>query len=102
MTFQSEWLQKQDYLQMTVFCIGPYTHNRTVTYYSRTYIIWNYGNLHGVWNSIHGNVTPCPSQDQGHQLKTYSLKGHILEDVKEAKYLGSYTLQRSHMEHPHL
>jgi hypothetical protein len=47
-------------------------------------------------------MTPCPSQDQGHQLKTYSLKGHILEDVKEAKYLGSYTLQRSHMEHPHL
>ena len=30
----------------------------------------------------------------------YSLKGHILEEVKEVKYLGG-TLHRSHMEHPY-
>jgi hypothetical protein len=40
---------KEYLFSIDVLDLVPYTHNKTVTYYSRTYIIWNYGDLHGVY-----------------------------------------------------
>ena len=68
MTFQHQFHLKLDFSQMTVYCTGTYTQRKTVKSCKKTYITLKSGRKRGVWNR-------------------YTLKGHILEDVKEAKYL---------------
>jgi hypothetical protein len=64
--WQKQKLQKQDYLRMTILYRTIHTQDRDILQQDLHHLeLW--GLTWGIWNSIQGNVTPCPSQDQGHQ-----------------------------------
>jgi hypothetical protein len=88
MTIQHQFHLKLDFSQMTVYCTGTYTQRMTLKSCKKTYIALKSGRKHGVWKSIRGNVTRCLNTRARSPFEhRYTLKGHILEDVKEAKYL---------------
>ena len=75
---------------MTVFCIWPCTHKKTVTYILQQdlhhlelwELTWGMEFHPGKCNSM--SITRSRTSIENR----YSLKWHILEDVKETKYLG--------------
>ena len=90
MTFQHQFHLKLDFSKMTIYCTGTYTQRMTVKSCKKTYryIALKSGRKHGGWNSIRGNVIRCLNTRVRSPFEhRYTLKGHILEDVKEAKYL---------------
>ena len=90
MTFQHQFHLKLDFSQMTVYCTGTYTQRKTVMSPARrpTYRLEKWEKAWGMefhpekCNSMSITRARSPFEHR------YTLKGHILEDVKEAKYLG--------------